>query len=659
MSMTESPSTHSGPPANTESDRLPVWMRTVLREIACTHHPVLYGQGANDLAPWEGRYLEFAPVLAKLLARVGYGAVAFYDLVDGLAFPDTASRDLFERVAGSGATGDGGAAQVDGSAAPGPNGQGGTTEVPERVRQARQQDDALERSLRSGRTSLREPRDALAAARRAMSQSEVAVAVVMRYADVVLQDPSAPDRIDREVALWVKKAGHDARLVGGAGAPQLRNLLVLVADDLDQVPAWLYRDDPLFAPVQISLPDRQDREAFLTRYLEHFYGAAALAEVDRSGAIRLLTDLTDGMGFWDLDALRRTSVAQAIPASAGRRLALMYRYGEQDDPYEQLSLARIRSARATLRERVIGQDHAVDALVRAMARAHLGIGRDPDAPVTLPRGVFFFVGPTGVGKTELARALAVELFGDASSLLVLDMSNFSEEHAQARLVGAPPGFVGYEAGGELTNGVRAHPHCIVLLDEIEKAHPVVFDKLLQVLDEGRLVDGMGRTVHFGEAIIIFTSNLGSRELYGRIRSLDDLPSYPEVAALYRAAVEQHFVETLNRPELLGRFGKAIVPFDVLREPSMDAITRKAVDQALAGVRREREIEVDWPAVFEAIRLRMREPSNLKLGGRAIVSLVREHIEGGLADWWLEHEPAPVAALRIGATSEGVFTFGLA
>src|SRR5664279_3871015 len=163
-----------------------------------------------------------------------------------------------------------------------------------------------------------------------------------------------------------------------------------------------------------------------------------------------------------------------------------------------------------LRLRVVGQDEAIEAVANAVRRARAGI-QDPNRPI----GSFIFLGPTGVGKTELARALAEFLFDDESAMIRIDMSEYQERHTVSRLIGAPPGYVGYEEGGQLTEAVRRKPYSVVLFDEIEKAHPDVFNVLLQLLDDGRLTDGQGRTVDFRNTLVIMTSNIGSRYLLER------------------------------------------------------------------------------------------------------------------------------------------------
>jgi len=236
-----------------------------------------------------------------------------------------------------------------------------------------------------------------------------------------------------------------------------------------------------------------------------------------------------------------------------------------------------------LHRRVIGQDEAVEAVANAVRRSRSGLS-DPKRPI----GSFIFLGPTGVGKTELARALAEFLFDDEQALIRLDMSEYQERHTVARLVGAPPGYVGYDEGGQLTEAVRRRPFAVILFDEIEKAHPDVFNILLQLLDDGRLTDGQGRTVDFRNTVVIMTSNLGSQiiqemanEPFGRVRDR------------VMEVLQQHF-----RPEFLNRVDEVIV-FKALTKEQLRAI----VDIQLEGLRRrlgDRKIELEVTDAAKAL-----------------------------------------------------------
>ena len=241
-----------------------------------------------------------------------------------------------------------------------------------------------------------------------------------------------------------------------------------------------------------------------------------------------------------------------------------------------------------LRERVVGQDEAVDAVADAVVRARAGLG-DPDRPI----GSFLFLGPTGVGKTELGRALAAALFDDERSMIRIDMSEYQERHTVARLIGAPPGYVGYDEGGQLTEAVRRKPFSVILLDEIEKAHSEVFNLLLQVLDDGRLTDSRGRTVDFKNTILILTSNVGSDLILEHLGGSGggDEHAFAQLQEMIRARLKQHF-----RPEFLNRIDESIV-FRPLGRRELSRIVRIQLRRLQQRLTQQRlEIEIDDAAV---------------------------------------------------------------
>ena len=291
----------------------------------------------------------------------------------------------------------------------------------------------------------------------------------------------------------------------------------------------------------------------------------------------------------------------------------------------------LRSLSQRLGEKVIAQDKAIAQLTRAIQRSRLGL-KDPGRPI----GVFMFVGPTGVGKTHLAKSLAVEMFGSPDALIRIDMSEFGEKHTGARLVGAPPGYVGYDEGGQLTEKVRRRPYSIILLDEIEKAHPDVFNMLLQVMDEGRLTDGNGVTVDFRHTVIIMTSNSGSRQIkdfgtgvgFSAPSEVDDA----FITTTTRKALERQFA-----PEFLNRLDD-IIMFHALDRPAAARIVRIEMDALLSRLRESGTQVIVDDAVYDHIAQTGYEP---RYGARSLKRTIQEQIETPLCAALMEDPlPAP-------------------
>ena len=284
-----------------------------------------------------------------------------------------------------------------------------------------------------------------------------------------------------------------------------------------------------------------------------------------------------------------------------------------------------------LHKRVVGQDDAVTAVAKAVRRARAGL-KDPKRPI----GSFLFLGPTGVGKTELARALASSLFGDESAMIRLDMSEYMEKHTVSRLVGAPPGYVGYEEGGQLTDAVRRKPYSVILLDEVEKAHADFFNILLQVLDDGRLTDSQGRTVDFRNTVIIMTSNLGAKALHKNSPELGFLApkksesstnqsnsiDFKEAKKSVMDAVKRHF-----RPEFLNRIDEMIV-FRPLTEEDLKHIVSILMSDVTKRLK-ERELQLEITS--EAMQLLVKEGSDFTMGARPLKRAIQRLIEDPVSD----------------------------
>jgi ATP-dependent Clp protease ATP-binding subunit ClpB len=275
-----------------------------------------------------------------------------------------------------------------------------------------------------------------------------------------------------------------------------------------------------------------------------------------------------------------------------------------------------------LHHRVVGQEEAVQAVAEAVVRARSGL-KDPNRPI----GSFIFLGPTGVGKTELARALAEFLFDDERAMIRIDMSEYQERHTVARLIGAPPGYVGFEEGGQLTEAVRRRPYCVILFDEIEKAHYDVFNVMLQILDDGRLTDGHGRTVDFKNTIVIMTSNIGSLRILD-YRGAFEGEAYEGMKQAVLDEMRRHF-----RPEFLNRVDEIIV-FHALSEEHLKAI----VDIQLAHLRArlaERHIQIE---LTDAARTHLvRTGYNPTYGARPLKRAIQKEVETQLARLILKGE----------------------
>ena len=290
--------------------------------------------------------------------------------------------------------------------------------------------------------------------------------------------------------------------------------------------------------------------------------------------------------------------------------------------------------------RVIGQDEAIVAVSNAVRRARAGL-QDPNRPI----GSFLFLGPTGVGKTELTKALAEFLFDDETAMIRLDMSEYMEKHAVARMIGAPPGYVGYEEGGALTEAVRRRPYQVILFDEVEKAHPDVFNVLLQVLDDGRLTDGQGRTVDFRNTLIVMTSNLGSEILANQPEGQDSSAVRDEVMEIVRASF---------RPEFLNRLDEILL-FHRLSRGNMGGIVKIQLGR-LRKMLADRDIDLDIDD--KALAWLADAGYDPVYGARPLKRVIQRALQNPLATLLLEGRIADGQKVEISAGEQGLLIDGI-
>ena len=404
------------------------------------------------------------------------------------------------------------------------------------------------------------------------------------------------------------------------------NLLVLIAKNSAMLPPSVYVDNPLVATINVPLPARDER----AKYVDTDINLLKLSPG--------IEDKTVKDNFIDaLDGFSLKNIAQIIKLSNQmpermnfEKLINLYRYGEKKSPWEELSYEKLKTAKETLGQRVKGQDEAVQKVRDVIIRAYTGFaGLQHSAKQKKPKGALFFVGPTGVGKTELAKSLAEFVFGDESAYRRFDMSEYAHEQSDQRLVGAPPGYVGYEKGGELTNAVKEKPFCVLLFDEIEKAHGRIMDKFLQILEDGRLTDGKGETVYFSETFIIFTSNIGAA-------GADIAWNAEQTRQYFISEVKKHFVETLKRPEILNRIGDAnIVPFNFIQNDEVLVAIGKSKFTPIKSFIKERykaDIRFDdEDAVFAALGRSVNKAN----GGRGMLNAMEQKLINPLSDFVFE------------------------
>jgi energy-coupling factor transporter ATP-binding protein EcfA2 len=632
------------------------WLTEFEKQIHCRKHIILYGN-IHDEFLWRDERQTVYKIINTFLHELGFSLIVRYSPVNGFSYFSESMREQFGSLIQERA--------VEHHTQPSP------TEPPSPEPPANPMAPPPRRnpgvSTRQAANIRILPEVAFGNLRMALSQSTTSVAAIVDTVDMLTSDPSQYSLEERNLLMLLKMCTLESAVLTEGKLGGYRNTIILVASDLARIPQWVYKDNPLVELVQVSSLNKDERRQFALRSLrprEHFNGffegdKISIRRPNNNTPSQLellaeeLADLTEGFHTVDLEALRTTSLRHKMPLKEKevRKLVDFYKFGRLDDPWEQISPERIASAKQELSRSVIGQPKAIEAVTSMLSSARIGLSMSGKQLSTQPKGIFFFVGPTGVGKTELAKALARLLFADESSLIRFDMSEYAQEHAAEKLTGAPPGFVGFEAGGQLTNRVLEQPYSILLFDEIEKATPKVLDKFLQILSDGRLTDGRGQTVYFNQTVIIFTSNIGASDLTNHntgetIRSgimsqvkEGNIPLYSEIEEHFDKEVRWYFSNYIGRTELLGRLGDNIVVFDLLRPEFINSIANKFLQQYADFTKEKYNLKIDFlPSVLEFLLDRMQEQRNLILGGRRIKSLLETLIEKPLNSWLFENFP---------------------
>ena len=492
-----------------------------------------------------------------------------------------------------------------------------------------------------------------------------ALVAATRLADRYISDRCLPDSaidlVDEAAAKLRMEVTSKPQVVEAAEAELRRVELALLAAEAAPLEERLQRQEQrrqaqeTLQALQQRWAEERERLAELRDLLQQDEDLRhAIAEAERDGELEEAARLE----YDQLHGLQQRRVALEAELQVDPMLREQVEEGDIADvvarwtgiPMQRLLAGerqKLLELEQRLGERVIGQPEAVAAVAAAIRRARAGM-QSPSRPV----GSFLFLGPTGVGKTELAKALAAALFDEEEALVRLDMSEFMERNAVARLVGAPPGYVGYEEGGQLTEAVRRRPYAVLLLDEVEKAHPEVFNLLLQVLDDGRLTDSQGRTVDFRHTVVIMTSNLASRAILERARAeAGGGETGGEAGDAADRALEQAVEEALARqfrPEFLNRIDE-VIRFRPLGRADLQRIVRLQLAELAALLREQRlELQVD-EAVVSALAEQGYEP---EYGARPLRRVLRRRIENPLATELLAEQFSGARGVRVEALEGG-------
>ncbi|MBR2662421.1 MAG: ATP-dependent Clp protease ATP-binding subunit [Clostridia bacterium] len=483
--------------------------------------------------------------------------------------------------------------------------------------------------------------------RRAMGQREKATVTVLEMASHYITTPERMDQQDvNSFNILLQSALSSAWVRTPNGKKQ--NLLILLVNKLNDLPTWFYLNNPVCKILELDAPDREERKRMLagTNLAGFFSGTVYRRDIpyyrehpDELERIReRFVGLTEGLTFTELEEMRLLSKQEETPIRDLCTVVDLYKYGIKENPWSRLNMESLKTAKQDFEKRIKGQDAALERTLDVVKRAVTGMNGVNSSSTGKPKGVLFYAGPTGTGKTETAKALAEKLFGDERACVRFDMSEYGQSHSDQKLMGAPPGYVGYEAGGQLTNAVKENPFCILLFDEIEKAHSSVLDKFLQILEDGRMTDGQGKTVYFSETIIIFTSNLGiyiKDALGNRQPNVTMDMDYNEVRSRVRSAIEDYFKLELGRPEILNRIGENIVVFDYIRKEAAEQILKSQVNKIIGNLREQKNIRIRIED-FAYRSLQDAATFDLSNGGRGIGNQVESLLVNPLSRWMFDN-----------------------
>lgn len=578
----------------------------IKREIGIKKCVILDGDVGDVYLNQKKQIVDLKQYLMDMLKDLDYDDILYWDRVDGLD-GDVPRLDLLEEV------------EIEGE---------------EYAFEDDVQEETAERKdAKTGGGLFKEPAEIFNIVYKNLKKPNHKIAFVLNWADYLFTVGGQLPPDERELLILLGKAIKDKK-VEYLSAEVNESCVILITNKLSMFPLSFYQGNPEVACLTLPRPDREERERMLEKVESGFDvkmkpGETLMTSDKKNEFVDMLDDFTNR------EIIQMARLSRKEPRMPFEQLYLLFKYGEKDNPWEKLDYKAVKNIKRILGERVVGQEEAIEKIEKVVVKAYMGLsGIHKSSSRSAPKGVLFFVGPTGVGKTELSKTLAKFLFGDEQACIRFDMSEYAQENSDQKLIGAPPGYVGYEEGGQLTNAVKEKPFSIILFDEIEKAakpNPRILDIFLQILEDGRLTDSKGETVYFSESVIIFTSNLGASEV-------SDSGSNEDVAQEFIKIVKNYFDNEIKRPEILGRIGYSnIVPFNFIRDTEFAVkIAKSKLRPVQRGIAEKYRIDLEFEDELKFVNYILGGADSSK-GGRDILNSINDKLLDELAMFLFENK----------------------